>query len=528
MILIMNRNYINNSNNMHIPHIMQLNPLNHMNNLNSKNSNNNLEDKDIQDIESTSISILKNIVNNLSSNLEMLLMSRLMFTNMSIYSTIIICILSSIIKYCIGFFSFKFRNFIEEQKYKLEYTSLHNACNIILALDKFIKINKSNLKSIKKNYDSYNKYTDFYISTKSLPNDGLVISDDIKYIYNYNNEKIEFIKKKIIKDDNIIHGLTYYNLEFYGKNKEIVTKFVKEIITIYNKEDLYSKIILIDQNTYKNSQLDSKSININKTLENLFLPNKINKDCYHIIKNFNNILDRKEQIGMSRKLGILLSGHSGCGKTSTVFALSKELNMQIYKVLPPIDKTIDIAFNNVPDNSIILIDDFDSSYFLNTETENNKEITIDSNLYENNKQNQSTSNTLKNNIDNNLEKKKELKIQKQNIINKLLSIFDGYYGFKNCIIVLTTNRPNNIEPELLRPGRIDYHFNFGKTVLDYQITNSFTKFYDCKKEDIEPHIKNIIDNQNTMSNIMSCISSYTNYSEAIEYLSNNSSKVKSA
>ena len=45
-------------------------------------------------------------------------------------------------------------------------------------------------------------------------------------------------------------------------------------------------------------------------------------------------------------------------------------------------------------------------------------------------------------------------------LKDLLEVFDGYNYLKNCIIIMTTNNIEKLDPALIRPGRIDHKIEF--------------------------------------------------------------------
>lgn len=62
------------------------------------------------------------------------------------------------------------------------------------------------------------------------------------------------------------------------------------------------------------------------------------------------------------------------------------------------------------------------------------------------------------------QEKKEEEEKKQRSREKLqvlLEVLDGYLYLNGCIIVMTTNHINHLDPALIRPGRMDEHFEFG-------------------------------------------------------------------
>lgn len=63
-----------------------------------------------------------------------------------------------------------------------------------------------------------------------------------------------------------------------------------------------------------------------------------------------------------------------------------------------------------------------------------------------------------------------------NILVELMEAFDGYNHLHGCIVIITTNNPEKINPVLIRPGRIDMRFNFVEADRDL-IMNIFTDYF---------------------------------------------------
>jgi chaperone BCS1 len=52
----------------------------------------------------------------------------------------------------------------------------------------------------------------------------------------------------------------------------------------------------------------------------------------------------------------------------------------------------------------------------------------------------------------------------------MLEYLDGYFSLKNCIVIMTTNHPEKLDPALIRPGRVDYHIHFDAPTNDDLLT----------------------------------------------------------
>ena len=60
-------------------------------------------------------------------------------------------------------------------------------------------------------------------------------------------------------------------------------------------------------------------------------------------------------------------------------------------------------------------------------------------------------------------------------LDVLLEILDGYTFLRDCIIFITSNHPEKLDPALIRSGRIDQKIEF-EMADQYQFNNIFTHF----------------------------------------------------
>ena len=63
-------------------------------------------------------------------------------------------------------------------------------------------------------------------------------------------------------------------------------------------------------------------------------------------------------------------------------------------------------------------------------------------------------------------------------LDTFLSFLDGYTSLHGCILIMTTNRINMLDPAIIRPGRIDHIIEL-KKCDSYQF-NSMFKFFTGK------------------------------------------------
>lgn len=150
--------------------------------------------------------------------------------------------------------------------------------------------------------------------------------------------------------------------------------------------------------------------------------------------------------GVPYRRGYLFHGPPGTGKSSLTAALAGHFNLDIQTVSladPEMNDTRLLrVFNEVANPSIILLEDIDSAGLT-------REIVVTSSAAT------SSEGTSENNSSK-TEKSSEGKVTLSGFLNAL----DGIAAPEDCIVVMTTNAPEALDPALIRPGRIDYIVGF--------------------------------------------------------------------
>lgn len=150
------------------------------------------------------------------------------------------------------------------------------------------------------------------------------------------------------------------------------------------------------------------------------------------IADVTNFLANKNEFkrrGLPHKRGYLLHGAPGTGKTSIIAYLSRLFNMDIYILTPTASTKYEDLISSVTPRSIILIEDIDMTIM------GGKRTGIVGDKSSETDEDNATS--------------------MQSCIRQFLNALDGICDFQGSIVVATTNKPNVLDPALLRPGRID-------------------------------------------------------------------------
>lgn len=277
--------------------------------------------------------------------------------------------------------------------------------------------------------DEYNKYLDSIEKDKTL------------YIYQYNclDDELKFDKYEMIHNKNFLSNI-------FIENKEHLFNYFKAFINLeYN--DKYTE----------------EDINYHKLQQQ-----KYNKS------------------GFTFKCGMLFYGTAGCGKTSTIKSILKYTNRQgiminLEKVKS--SRELELIFRNRTINGTkykaselcYILEDCDATQdsFIRS-----RKLKIVS------ENNDTTKNNETKNKDENYVSISKNKDKDDANLTCFLNILDGIIELNDIMIIMTTNHPELIDEALVRPGRIDYKYEFKKATREiivdmlsfkFEIDNSIIK-----------------------------------------------------
>jgi ATP-dependent Zn protease len=310
---------------------------------------------------------------------------------------------------------------------------------------------------------------DYAINYSKKITDSSYFSDhyEVKPLYApATNSKIKFIHKNINVE--ISSGTNNYKIDDTEKTAHfyrIISKDysqIKKFIGYVKKNQISYINSVAKREIYKFFNYDtsdkkwiSNDINVNKTFDHIFLDYKVKTSLIKNIHDFVHNKDKYDEYGISHKIGYLLHGAPGNGKTSIAYAIAKTYDKNIFKVNLSCLKTQFISqISNIKMGSVVLFEDIDIC-----------EISLDRSLSNENNG-----------------KKDSIIIDKLEL-GDILEILDGYCFLKDCIIIMTSNHPDKLDPALIRPGRIDHQIEFTNATTE-QISQ-IIKFYFDKEIIIE-------------------------------------------
>ena len=170
------------------------------------------------------------------------------------------------------------------------------------------------------------------------------------------------------------------------------------------------------------------------------------------VARFRRTKERYAQLGVPYHRGYLFYGPPGTGKTSLVSALAAHFALSIYVInLTDFnDRSLMGAVNQVPANSVLLFEDIDC--MRGSQTRDDKQGTGPQNT-----------------------KEKE-SINHGVTLSGLLNVLDGFHAPSGVLFAMTTNHMEQLDPALLRPGRIDYRLYLGKA-SEHQKIELYRRFF---------------------------------------------------
>jgi len=169
----------------------------------------------------------------------------------------------------------------------------------------------------------------------------------------------------------------------------------------------------------------------------------IEKDKINNITNCINSFIKNEKFYLERgipyQLGILLYGPPGTGKTSLIKAIASKYDKSLSIISTKDLSYLQNSLTSMKQNSILVIEDIDSSLSVLSREKNNKVKVVGKNEKE----------------------EDSLKDLFKGSLSDILNSLDGIISCHGRILIMTTNHIEKIDQAILRPGRVDLKVELG-------------------------------------------------------------------
>jgi hypothetical protein len=294
-----------------------------------------------------------------------------------------------------------------------------------------------------------------------------------------------------------------YRLYTYKNDITYIHRFIDRTIEIYEQEKknkLGSEIYYFDQITnvtdgryalptpngfaaFKKSKFLS-----NRSLRNVYFP-----QMDELAGRIDFFMDRREwydEKGVPHTLGIVMHGHPGCGKTSTIKAIANRTRRHIFNISLSHIKTRealkDLFYNdtihmfngerletiNIPIRQrLYVIEDIDAMDSVVT-----KRSSAPTTAERRAKERKAKKQEERRQMMRDLGREDEI-VDDELDLATLLNVLDGIRETPGRILILSTNYPERLDEALLRPGRFDMILEYKKHSVDV-LTHHMEDFYD--------------------------------------------------
>ena len=215
------------------------------------------------------------------------------------------------------------------------------------------------------------------------------------------------------------------NIQLYTRNIQKVEEFFIQAAKISKGKTVQR--ISVSNGDYWERTAD-KSL---RDLKTVFMQEETKSLVVNSLKEFTTKESWYEKRGIPYKFCMFFHGVPGTGKTSLIHALASTFGYQI-AFLTSLKNLTSLLTEMSTDRSMLVIEDIDTLSKLDRE-------------------------------------------QNENYLHELLNSLDGFTCQHGLVVAMTSNHPQNLDPALLRPGRIDLNLEIG--ALDYNSAREMFNAY---------------------------------------------------
>ena len=339
-----------------------------------------------------------------------------------------------------------------------------------LALSWWIQHNRDTLGINR--LELYNYFTDC-VKGKIHNNRGYFNLTDNKYTFTYNKVTynincVEIESKDANKQQ---QNIIYLQSDDIDDCYNLIKNAIVEYALFRESVKKSSGVRMI---TFYNRRLNSMDVNVTKTKENVFVEPYI--DIFDQLDNFfsKDTYKLRELYGIPHKIGFLLYGVPGNGKTSLIYAISRHYKKDIYRINLDNDENLRYCMTVIETGSIVVFEDIDCCIAAQSRENSTDESALD-----------------------------KIKPKSNISLDTLLEILDGYQYLHECIIVMTSNYPEKLDSALIRPGRIDFSYKFN--YVSKNLLKRIFKFYtgvELTEEQIDKYYRDNITTSELINQIL--------------------------
>jgi len=267
------------------------------------------------------------------------------------------------------------------------------------------------------------------------------------------NHPLMSINRQIEEGKQIYEQTENLRISFITLNPERILKFCHEALSSTQKR--CAEVFEIDYGSWISRG----------TPRDVFEPlGKGAADFMDSIESFLGMEQEYTNRNLPYKRGFLLHGQPGTGKTSIISHVAKKHDLNLYILDSKSIKNISSLAYRMRPNSILVIEDIDFTVVGEKREKSSSRVKGD-NLSEDEVEV--------------IEEKNKMADSNREALHKFLNVLDGIVSFDVNLVIATTNRPENLDPALIRPGRLDESIEIGALTQEDQIIH-VNRFYNKK------------------------------------------------